>query len=174
MTVWTPEKINQASVHWRQGATAGQIAGVFGASRNSVLGIAVRRRDLFPERLVPKIPTLAEIERAAAAKAERQRQQAINLRAAELGEDGGADPEPLKPRVEYVAGLDSLRPGRDPDGVPGEPVGLLKLNDRCCHWPVAGERQDALFCGGRIELGAVYCGAHRRLAYQPRAGEVGR
>lgn len=50
--VWTAENIIAASDLYRQGISFGKIAAKFGTTRDSVIGVAFRNRDLFPKRLI--------------------------------------------------------------------------------------------------------------------------
>lgn len=50
--IWTAENIVAASELYRKGLSFGKIASKFGTTRDSVIGIAFRNRDLFPKRLI--------------------------------------------------------------------------------------------------------------------------
>lgn len=85
-----------------------------------------------------------------------------------------ADDEPVAP---LPAPDDAVN---DAPGAAGEPsqqsrgCSLLELTGTRCHWPVGDPRAaDFYFCGVRTD-GAIYCGTHGRLAYQPPASCVDR
>ncbi len=46
---WTQEVIQDCATRWKNGESSSQIAAVFGVSRNAVLGLMTRRRDMFPK-----------------------------------------------------------------------------------------------------------------------------
>lgn len=67
MSGWRAEEVDKAAALWKQGLSAGQIAKELGRSRNSVCGIADRKRDLFPPRGTPG----STLTKAARARAQR-------------------------------------------------------------------------------------------------------
>lgn len=46
---WTPEVIQDCATRWKNGDSSSQIAAVLGVSRNAVLGVMTRNRDMFPK-----------------------------------------------------------------------------------------------------------------------------
>lgn len=46
---WTPDAIQDCATRWKNGESSSQIASTFGVSRNSVLGVMNRNRDMFPK-----------------------------------------------------------------------------------------------------------------------------
>jgi GcrA cell cycle regulator len=52
-------------------------------------------------------------------------------------------------------------------------VGLLKLSDRTCRWPIGDPQSEAfIFCGAVPSSKSPYCSRHTRLAYAPRRGPL--
>lgn len=51
----------------------------------------------------------------------------------------------------------------------GDPVELMQLTGRACHWPMPNDGAELLFCGAPVErLGrSSYCRKHQRVAYPP-------
>lgn len=46
---WTPEAIQDCATRWKNGESSSQIAASIGVSRNAVLGVMNRNRDMFPK-----------------------------------------------------------------------------------------------------------------------------
>ena len=67
MSGWRADEVDKAAELWKQGFSAGQIARELGRSRNSVCGIADRKRDMFPPRGTPG----STLTKAARARAQR-------------------------------------------------------------------------------------------------------
>jgi GcrA cell cycle regulator len=157
MNAWTIDKLKIAAERWKEGDSANTIARIVGVSRNAVIGVAHRRRDLFPERLPPESTKNYVMAR----RIEKTRRDAEAARAEE---------QPWAPpkRAEYIPGLDALTAPSDDCHGPGNPVQLMLLTSTTCRWPVSGQGAATLFCGSGIDRDRIYCDAHRRLAYQPR------
>ncbi len=79
-----------------------------------------------------------------------------------------AAPPGPKPRPKPLAAPVKPKP-KPPAPVPAfvEPVELMGLTSKTCHWPLDG--RGGLFCGGPVDGRGSYCQAHRIAAYAPAA-----
>ena len=157
---WTSERISVAAKLWREGMTARQIADRLRISRNAVVGIAHRNRDLFPGK------------RAIASSGSRKVRLAKAPKPAGM-EAASRAPRPQKfstrgpwetqlPVAQAPAGkkydLDGYR-------IPGvEPVAFIDLNRHQCRFPLASfdaaSGPQMPCCGAEVVEGRSYCTVH--------------
>jgi len=133
---------------WNEGWTGGEIAAEYGMSRNSVIGMANRNRDIF----ISKPPPKALVKVTQVRRDKRDRKQRVKKMQTEK-------------RV-IIAPVPPTLPG------PGTYT-LMDLGPRSCRWPV-NEGHPFLFCGAITEdHNQVYCNHHRAkgtvaTVYKPR------
>ena len=139
---WTERRVELLRKLWGQRASAADIARELGATRNQVLGKIWRlklTRNEAPRQRTTRTP--------------------IPAKAA----------TPVKPAKPIKAPVAVAAPPRAPR--PAEPgpeggIGIVDLQARHCRWIVAGERDEARYCGAtKPDLMKPYCAAHAARAY---------
>lgn len=157
MSFWTDEQKMRAAKLWQEGRSASEIAAGFGVSRSSVIGIAHRNRDLFPNK-----PVSAKTNRAP--KPGRMARPFVIRKVKPAWPGVGA-------MLEAVAIVDMP----DPSFVPSNPVTILALDSRTCRWPLwpISEHPGAagLYCGETTDGDSAWC-RHHRLAARDRSRAV--
>lgn len=170
-SVWTTEKINRASALWKQGQSASEIGRAVGASRNAVIGVATRNRDLFPERRTAESVDI--IRTAPVMKAKLSKPVAPSP--AKLGRPPKPPAPPVEPSV-FENLLEGAAAKRDLDRfqLPGqEPVAFSDLSRGQCKFmlvafdAVAGP--DSACCGADVADAGPWCNQHQRVVYRARA-----
>lgn len=142
--IWTDERIERVRNAWVEGLSASEIGKRLGSTRSAICGLA--RRLGLNSRATGGRPACPRP--AAPPKAHKQVVPPVA-------------PSPLPPA--------SIEP---PALVleDGAHVTALTLTGRMCRWPIGhpGEK-NFHFCGHTPKLGAPYCEAHARRAYQPQS-----
>jgi hypothetical protein len=170
--------INKASEMWNGGFSAGAIAAEFGVTRNAIIGISHRNRDMFPHKPLRGSRYTPAAERVLAPKREltpEEREQR-NLRQAERrrkAAEGRAltDKQRIEASKEEVA---EFKAGTSrflrihPDDEPRLATGKLlhELEQHECHFPL-NHGGPFLFCSEATEAGASYCEHHRERSMPP-------
>ena len=141
---YTEEMKAEIAKLWNEGWTGSEIAAEYGMSRNSVIGMANRNRDLFITK--PPPPALVKVvAKRREKKAKRERAKHMERNTIEA-------------------------PAMDP---PAPVYTLMDLGPRNCRWPINGG-DPYLFCGAITEVAQnVYCACHKKIAtvatvYRPR------
>lgn len=136
---WTDERIDLLKLRWSAGATASEIGGEMGLSRNAVIG-KIHRLNLDARRVTVRLPDMREY---------RPHKQ-VRFRAVK--------PKPaIEP--EMLVGEPAPNPVYSVDA-------LTRTN---CRWPYGDPDQPEFhFCGATSLTRRSYCGPHHRLAYQPK------
>ncbi len=148
MAEWTDERIAQLRQLWQDGNSASMCGKILNCTRNAVIG-KVHRLDM-PKRLSTAAPR---------AKAKPKKYVSGQFRKSRAK----AKVIPFYGAREPVIRKVAMPPPLPPNC---EPVRLLVLPVRACHYPVGeatGERQ--MFCG--MATGATYCAYHARVMYRP-------
>lgn len=142
LDTWTPDRVATLTKMWKDGATASTISEVLGngISRMAVIGKA-HRLDL-PRRSLVQPPKPVKVN------GNRGKPKAAGIVHRVLTRPAPAAEEAVDPGVDVTHLL-----------------GLAKLNDHVCRWPVTGQGAATLFCGKHTKDGSVYCSVHHRKAY---------
>ena len=157
---WTDERVELLRKLWMDGLSASQIAAELsnGITRNAVIG-KVHRLGL-SGRVKCAAPSSAPRPRPAAPRPQRpvapRPAGAITRGATALALHPEAFVQPIARPVEEVV-------------IPiSERVTIMELREGMCRWPLGDPATpDFRYCGGRSDIGAPYCAAHARMAYQP-------
>jgi GcrA cell cycle regulator len=157
---WTDERVELLRKLWMDGLSASQIAAELanGITRNAVIG-KVHRLGLSGRVKCP-VPSAAPRPRAAAPRPVRTappRPAGVVTRGATalvLQPESFAAPAP-RPVDNVVIPI-------------SERVTIMELREGMCRWPLGDPAaSDFRYCGGRSDIGAPYCLARARMAYQP-------
>lgn len=190
---WTKAQLDEAEALWAAGKTSGQIARHTGRSRNSICGMMNRYRDRFARRLglprnagVPKTrtghaPTQWTADDIATAKRLWARETRIADIACELDRSEDAVARYIKTHRDIFP--HRRQPASSPlmfanpriralpeaiEAPDSKPVAFWQTTDRHCKFPLWGNDEkpgpESPCCGSSIDLGAVYCGFHLRVA----------
>jgi GcrA cell cycle regulator len=157
---WTDERVELLRKLWMDGLSASQIAAELanGITRNAVIG-KVHRLGL-SGRVKSAPPTTAPRARPAAPRQQRPpaaRPVGLATR--------GATALALQPEAFAAA---APRPVEEVVIPISERVTIMELREGMCRWPLGDpSTPDFRYCGGRSDIGAPYCVAHSRMAYQP-------
>jgi hypothetical protein len=150
MSFWTDEAKGKASKLWRDGASATEIAHLFGCSRNSVIGLTYRNRDLFPHKP----------ERKAAPRQAKREPMARPFVVRKV--------KPVRPAETDLPKAEPIEEKLDQSFVPSKPVGILALDSRTCRWPLwpmsENPGADGLYCGEETAKDSAWCWHHRLAA----------
>ncbi|MBB4005826.1 GcrA family cell cycle regulator [Allorhizobium taibaishanense] len=179
--VWTGEKLEKAADLWKEGHSATEISSTLGVSRSSVLGIAGRRRDLFPARGVgtqpPSRKGTGQVKVAVTAKP-------IAPAKPRAPKPAAPKPEP-KPAPKLPVFVQTIVDGRVTGGLAPkrnlnafrlehvEPVAFADLTSGQCKFPlvpfddVAGPKSPC--CGAAVDDLQSWCPAHQKLVFRARA-----
>lgn len=146
---WTDERVALLKKLYAAGLSSGQIATELGGgiTRNGVVGKIHRMGIADGTRIKP---TPGPRKTYSPAKVLGVRPAMMGKKACPIMALPDPEPEPI-----------SVVPM-------GQRCGLLDLNSSKCRWPIGTPSTvDFYFCGGAPIDGAVYCGYHCRVAYQP-------
>lgn len=160
MTIrWKPEEIEEMGRLWvHQNLSASQIGAMFGISRNSVIGIAHRNRELFGKRPGPK-SNLTQEQREERDRIRREKRYAREkLQRAKEREENGLKPKKFEapPLVGYKIHTLPYDLGRMPHAK------TLSDLDACeCRWPLNGDGPQ-LFCAETTDERKPYCEHHQQ------------
>ena len=176
--VWSDENIAKAAALWEEGLSASGIGDKLGVTRNAVIGVVHRNRELFRRR---------RLEGAKVDKEQVRPSKAISLvhrspdKRAPAGGASATLPKPMPARPKGI--LDSLFPGNAPSGpVPGS-TGIYQHRDRSvsdtparafhavqageCRWPLTNfgdpDSADMPCCASPTD-GKVYCPTHSSIS----------
>lgn len=145
---WTDDHKSEAARLWNEGLSASQICGVFGVSRNSVIGIAHRNPDLF----MKKGDVYKGHGRGGKPKQEKGERR-ITIRSLVVDEVD----EPMPDPTSYDG--ERLLVAKD----------LMARNDATdCHWPLNSGGPFVYCCAPKVK-GSSYCGPHANRARSFRA-----
>ncbi|MEW6121627.1 MAG: GcrA family cell cycle regulator [Pseudomonadota bacterium] len=163
MSGWTREREDMLAAWVAEGLTYRLIAGRFAehgfsVSRNAVIGKAQRmgltsfvppgsRRA--PATFAPRKPPVAKVSAKPAAPPSPPR----------------AEPEPIRAPA-------SPAPVRHLSAVAAHPRLLWLIPPGGCHFPVAGEGAQTLFCADPAREGRPYCAHHHHIAHAPVTAPV--
>ena len=149
---WSEHDLAQAQAMWAKGLSARQIGAALGRPRNSICGLAHRRRDLFPAR----VTTFRSTGTVATRKPARPHAAPRKQSAPNPAGSGGIPAD--EPFVEIVDAL----------FVSAHQVSFLAVRDSQCKWPLWGADgrpgADSLCCGTDVVAGKSWCRHHLRLA----------
>jgi GcrA cell cycle regulator len=155
---WTDERVARLRELWGEGLSASQIAAEIGGeiTRCAVIG-KVHRLGIEVRAKVAARPAQRVVKPKAAAPRKFDPRKPVADRAA--------------PYVAPVAEIVAVSPST-PAPEEMEPsamrVRLTELRERMCKWPIGDPGSPEFgFCGAKAALGAVYCGYHAQIAYQP-------
>jgi GcrA cell cycle regulator len=157
---WTDERVELLRKLWMDGLSASQIAAELanGITRNAVIG-KVHRLGL-SGRVKCAAPSSAPRPRPSAPRPQRPaapRQSGPVIR--------GATALALQPEAFHAP---AQRPVDEVVIPISERVTIMELREGMCRWPLGDPATpDFRYCGGRSDIGAPYCVAHSRMAYQP-------
>ena len=170
---WDQAAMQKAANLWRKGWPTSRIAVELGVSRNAIVGIAGRNRDLFPNRSgSPGVGAAKPMPRQPEADIrppDRQRQNEPSSHrkttvdpASQATDTTGKLPVRTKDPAPRVDRHHPFEP------MPGcEPVTLVDLSPMQCRWPVNGfDGDEPIFCGQCCERDETYCVFHQRIAYR--------
>lgn len=158
---WTEERTETLKTRWREGASAKQIAIELGGgvTRNGVIG-KVTRLKLPPHGTNAVKPTAPRVRRTPEQVAEDGR-----LRAKLNGNAGQPKAAAIRHNLEVrkpPAEIDDeIPPGVDVSHL----IGIMKLSDHTCRFPVVGAGAGTLFCGDPTQHGSKYCSGHHKRVY---------
>lgn len=150
---WTREQWVDVKARWGIGESAGDIAKVYGVTRNLVMGRLNRAGCTGQTRT--NCVTLAD---------------GRTMRPA-------APKRPAKPRVVRPVGASEARFGRpvivvdNPEGPTPTAVTMDGLRTGICRWPTWANSErpvTPLYCGGVTDDDCVYCKRHRKLSIRPQ------
>lgn len=156
---WTEERIALLTKLWTDGLTASQIATALGeaTTRNAVIGKA-HRLGLSGRPSPVRAPRPARSTTARPSKPRPLQRPA--------GMPMLARPLTAAPRPMAEAQLRPILPIAEI--TLGPAVGLLKVTDKMCKWPIGHPGDESFrFCGGQSRAGSPYCEGHAQMAYQP-------
>lgn len=150
--------LERAARLWNdRGYTGGDLAEVFGISRNAVMGLINRNRDKFERRNAgnahhvprPKSQPRTEAPKRQFSQPQKANQRRKRFHAAKVAEATEAIP---------VAPVAEIKPIRQ-----SVPKVLMDLCADDCRWPV-NDRSPFLFCCEEREPGSSYCSHHRAIS----------
>ena len=144
---WTPERKNKAAALWLEGLSGSEIAArLGGVSRNAILGMADRNRNLFPPREKRKRQPARSVERIAKPFLFKTRKvvEGVEIKARVPKPPKAKPVRAVKPEVYDAASLH-------------KPLIGLQANE--CRWPVGHDQHGHLFCGH--EASGPYCAHHK-------------
>ncbi len=150
MAEWTDERITLLRQMWQDGNSASVCAKALDCTRNAVIG-KVHRLDM-PKRISTQF---------ARAKAKPKKYVSGQFRKSRAKARVIPFYGKREPTIRKVAMPPPLPPNC-------EPIGLLALPIRGCHYPVGdatGEKQ--MFCGMIDSSATPYCDYHARMMYRP-------
>ena len=160
-----PSDLDHLLTLWSDGASASEIAGILGITRNAVIGHVQRARVkgdiralVGPQKAPPPAKSFDRVLiRKPASK-------------------GGAKPgRKAHARGEKAAQSQMVSPGLTmPDAsimLPPTPVPLVDCRPGCCRWPVSRDERGHLFCDAPVEPGQrpQWCAEHRAIGFSKRA-----
>jgi hypothetical protein len=140
---------------WASGATASEIAGELGVTRNAVIGVVTRARAKGDVRAVSRAPSGPRKPKAATV-AVMPKPKAKSFDRVLI------TPKPL------VINVTAPPPVELPPAP--EPVPLVDCRPGCCRWPVSRDERGHLFCDQPVELGQrpQWCAAHRAIGFSAK------
>lgn len=165
---WTDGNLEAAAQMWRDGRSANEIAVALGTTKNSVLGVAHRKRAQFAVRDPLKSKTMDERERQAALDQRRKKLRVTRITNAEPIRKARQQAM-MKAAGEAPSWMDGLQKHPKSDLsrfrlADVAPVPFALLNDRQCRFPLecceVKSGPDTPCCGAETEIGIDYCGAH--------------
>ncbi|WP_019997282.1 GcrA family cell cycle regulator [Aureimonas ureilytica] len=191
-SVFTPELVSTAAALWSEGLTASQIAKRLGVSRNGVIGVASRNRQLFPGRgegaAEKEQKDLAEVELLwAAGRTQVEIAEVMGRSASSIHKIIKSWPDRFPKRSkkevlgDYAVQVQDTAsippPRRKPKPSAFSPIAgltpmlLWEAPANACRWPVSTsdnpEKAVCLHvCGDRAAHGP-YCSHHARLSTGP-------
>jgi len=152
-SIWTETEFQAAIKMRADGRSAAEIARELGKTRNAVMGIMHRNRDVFPKKETPA-PMVGRPRKDGTPP--RQRHHMTTTSSRPIVETPRVVAPPVLPE-EPIVEIEAAP-------IAAEPVTFLAVSDRQCKWPLwafpANPGGDGLCCGARIELGETYCGPH--------------
>ncbi|HBF32677.1 GcrA family cell cycle regulator [Rhizobium sp.] len=173
MTTWTEPMIKRAAGMWNKGDSAAQIACAMGLTRNAVIGITSRHRDLFPGRRNSVTVRVAKPKPVKVAKPKPVK--SVVPAPAKIGRP----PKPPAPPVEksvFEDLLDGVANKRDLDRfrLPDQqPVAFADLASGQCKFILAAfdavSGPDTLRCGAETPDLSPWCAKHRLVVFKARA-----
>ena len=177
---WDQAAIHKAAQLWQKGWTTSRIGVELGVSRNAVVGIAGRNRDLFPARsssagtrAAKSTPHPPEADiRPSVRKQRKEPAKRRTRRKTTVARTNQPTtiPPAIKPDSKVLVRTKDPAPRVDRqhafEPIPGcEPVPLINLLPTQCRWPVNGfEGVKPIFCGQHCERTEPYCADHQRIA----------
>lgn len=154
MTRWTDERLAKMKALHGDGLSASQIAKAIGVTRNAVIG-KVARLGWGPIGGSKPTPPAKAPKRIAPPT--RPSFGAIGLKAPAVKREGAGRNALHITEAKAVVGW--TEPKHDEDL--SKAVPLLARKFSMCAAPVAGQGDDALFCGHDVSEGSSYCPTHR-------------
>lgn len=163
MNTWTNEQVEQASMMWRAGETAQNIATAIGKSRNAVIGkmnrIGVRRNEDQDGDATARDTVKSRVEKISPVE-----EPAIEETQSATEEEPytGEDPE------DEILDPDNIIEINHERRLP-----LMYLSNKTCRWPIGDpSTKNFWFCGRQSVNDKPYCNEHSELAFQnnPKAG----
>lgn len=156
---WTDDDIAHARKLRTDGRSASEIGRELGRTRNSVIGMMHRNRDLFP--LSTKAQAVEAMKRRDRATDGTPRQSAARPAP-------GAKPVALPSAPPLDAFKTAPLPETDENWSVAVAVRFLDVDSRHCKWPLWKAEENpgpaGLCCGAAIEPNTTYCRHHRRIA----------
>jgi len=152
---WPKERMEALALLWAEGLSARECGQRLGVTKNAVIGITHRHREMFIRRREPKKENRVFRKRPAKSKLVAKRKCSLAaLPAAPGGLPAFAMTEAgivrLPPEVKREPGLD-----------------LLETRDDRCKFPLPGRLQPPYRYCGEAATSPPYCPVHRALCYQP-------
>lgn len=157
---WTEEQVTILKGLWAEGRSGGQVAGIMGLSRNSIIGKINRLK------LAKRGNQGTHTTRAQRTEARMQREPVKPH-----GNKGQPKVTAIVARASAMHALPPMRIQLDDETEVGvdvsKRVGLIDLTNDTCRWPVgAGSGASQMFCGCAADMLVTgpYCPAHSKRA----------
>ena len=157
-----PSDLDHLLTLWSDGASASEIAGILGITRNAVIGYVQRARAKGDVRALVGMqkapPPAKSLDRVLTRKP-------ASKGGAELcREKRAANHKMQQSQIVSSAGQAML-------SAPPAPVPLVDCRPGCCRWPVSRDERGHLFCDAPVEAGQrpQWCAEHRAIGFSARA-----
>ena len=153
-----PSDLNHLLTLWSDGASASEIAGILGITRNAVIGYVQRARAKGDARALVGMqkapPPAKSFDRVLIRKPASK---------------GGAKPGRTLPAANHETQQSQIvsAAGRAMLSSPVAPVPLVDCRPGCCRWPVSRDERGHLFCDEPVEAGQrpQWCAEHRAIGF---------